>query len=81
MMHTRIVASKTEAEQFARYCLSAEEADGNMTMNSGGVIQVVQGGKTITDFRTGVVVPAEPSSEEFRALMLSGLDLPREVEL
>lgn len=81
MMHTRIVASKTEAEQFARDCLSAGDADGNMTVNPGGIIQVVHRGKTITDFRTGVVVPAEPSNEEFRALMLSGLDLPREVEL
>ena len=36
-------------------------------------------GKTIADFRTGLVIPAEPSPEEFRAFMLSSLALPWEV--
>jgi hypothetical protein len=32
--------------------------------------------KSITDFRTGLVIPANPSAEEFRALMLSALPSP-----
>jgi hypothetical protein len=33
----------------------------------------------LMDFRTGVVVPARPSVEELRALLLSALPLPAEV--
>jgi hypothetical protein len=45
----------------------------------GPVIQRLVEFKTLTDFRTGVVVPAQPSAEEFRALVLSALPLPPEV--
>jgi hypothetical protein len=37
--------------------------------------------KVITDFRTGLVISAEPSPEEFRALLLSALPLPAELTL
>jgi hypothetical protein len=82
LMHARAVASKAEAGQFATACFSNDDPAGNLELPpAGGVLQMIQQGKTITDFRSGVVVPAEPSKDEFRALMLSALDLPPEVIL
>jgi ATP-dependent Clp protease ATP-binding subunit ClpC len=46
----------------------------------GPVFQIITENKSLTDFRTGLVVSARPSPEEFRALLLSALPLPREVE-
>ncbi len=45
----------------------------------GNVLQMLSQDRTLTDFRTGLVIPAKPSQEEFRALMLSALPLPPEL--
>jgi len=45
------------------------------------VLHLIAENQTITDFRTGLVIPAESSPEEFRAFLLSALPLPPEVVL
>lgn len=46
----------------------------------GPVFQIITENKTLTDYRTGLVIPAAPSAEEFRAVLLSALALPPEVQ-
>jgi hypothetical protein len=69
----------TETGARARAKELADSIDALEPDSFGPVIQQIMGRKTLTDFRTGVVVPAEPSTEEFRALLLSALPLPPEV--
>ena len=58
----------------------AETKEAPAPEDHGPVLQIITEKKTLSDFRTGLVVPAKPSPEEFRALLLSALPLPREVE-
>ena len=46
----------------------------------GPVVQLIKEKKTLTDFRTGLAIPASASPEEFRAFFLSTLPLPPEVD-
>jgi hypothetical protein len=70
---TTEAAARSRAKQLAD-SIDALEAD-----SFGPVIHRLIEFKTLTDFRSGVVVPEKPSAEEFRALMLSALPLPPEV--
>jgi hypothetical protein len=82
LMHLREAASATEAQAVARTFLP--RADLNQPAEvpvEGAVLQMITETKTITDFRTGLVIPAQPSPEEFRAFLLSSLALPKEVRL
>jgi hypothetical protein len=45
----------------------------------GPVLQLLTDNKSLTDFRSGASVSAQPSEEEFRALLLSALPLPAEL--
>ena len=74
-----VETAPTEAEARARTKALADSIDTLEPDSFGPVIQQLVEHKTLTDFRTGVVVPAEPSVEEFRAQLLSTLPLPREV--
>jgi hypothetical protein len=69
----------TEAKARARAKELAGSIDALEPDSFGPVIQRVIENKTLTDFRTGVVVSAQPTVEEFRALLLSALPLPPEV--
>lgn len=69
----------TETEAGARLKQLEESIDALEPESFGPVIQRRVEKKTLTDFRTGVIVPAEPSAEEFRAMLLSALPLPAEV--
>jgi hypothetical protein len=82
LTHLRDASSLVEAEVVARNYLpeGGQMHDVDMEL-AGPVLQMIIENKTITDFRTGLVVPAEPSPEEFRALMLSALPLPPEISL
>lgn len=68
-------ASAAEAEAVVRNHVSASD-----TIETAGasVLHLITS-KTITDFRTGLIIPAKPERDEFRALMLSALPLPPEV--
>ena len=82
MMHLHDAASLAEAEVVARNYLPAADAASPSELEIGAeVFQMITENKTITDFRTGLVIPANPSPEEFRALMLSALPLAPEVVL
>jgi ATP-dependent Clp protease ATP-binding subunit ClpC len=72
-------AATTEAAARVRAKQLAEAIDVLESESFGPVIQRVVENKTLTDFRSGVVVPARPSGEEFRALLLSAVPLPPEV--
>ena len=74
-----VESATTEAAARARAKELAGSIDALETDAFGPVIQRVVENKTLTDFRTGVVVSAQPSAEEFRALLLSALPLPAEV--
>src|SRR5262249_47597699 len=69
----------TETETRARVKHMEETLDSLEPESFGPVIQHLVDKKTLTDFRTGVIVPAQPSAEEFRAMLLSALPLPAEV--
>jgi ATP-dependent Clp protease ATP-binding subunit ClpC len=69
----------TEAAARTRVKELADAADALDVESFSPVIQRIVENRTLTDFRTGVVVPARPSVEEFRALLLSTLPLPPEV--
>jgi ATP-dependent Clp protease ATP-binding subunit ClpC len=45
----------------------------------GPVTHLIDANKSITDFRSGIVLSGKPSTEEFRAALISALPLPREV--
>lgn len=71
---------KAEAEQAARG--SHPLAGPTTEIDSlGPVERMIIEKLTMTDFRTGLVIPAAPSPEEFRTLLLSALPLPPEVIL
>lgn len=70
---------ETEAQAKVRTKELANRMDALEPASFGAVIQELIPGKTLTDFRTGVVVPGEPTVAEFRALLLSALPLPSEV--
>jgi ATP-dependent Clp protease ATP-binding subunit ClpC len=70
---------ETEAQAKARTKELANSIDALEPGAFGPVIQQLIHDKTLTDFRTGVVVSAQPTVEEFRALLLSALPLPNEV--
>ena len=70
---------ETEVQAKARTKELADSIDALEPASFGPVIQQLILNKTLTDFRTGVVVPAEPTVEESRALLLSALPLPPEV--
>jgi ATP-dependent Clp protease ATP-binding subunit ClpC len=72
-------AATTEAAARVRAKQLAEAIDVLAPESFGPVIQRVVENKTLTDFRSGVVVPARTSAAEFRALLLSALPLPPEV--
>lgn len=76
----RAVASRAEAQTAAQNHLlaNAHEPDTG-TEAAGPVLHIINENKTITDFRTGLAIPASPSPEEFRSLVLSALPLPPEV--
>jgi hypothetical protein len=79
LVSTRLLAaaSVAEAESVARKHLSA----GNGVAKPAGDVLFLMTSKTITDFRTGLIIPDKPGKEEFRALMLSALPLPPEVTI
>ncbi|HEX5221139.1 MAG TPA: hypothetical protein VFZ59_16365, partial [Verrucomicrobiae bacterium] len=70
---------ETEAQAKAHTKELANSIDALEPDAFGPVIQQLIHDKTLTDFRTGVVVSAQPTVEEFRALLLSALPLPTEV--
>jgi ATP-dependent Clp protease ATP-binding subunit ClpC len=72
------VASEDEARERTKKLLKTKDAP--EPDEYGPVFQIITENKTLTDFRTGLVVPARPSTEEFRALLLSALPLPPEVD-
>jgi hypothetical protein len=72
-------ATTTEAAARHRAKQLAESIDALEADAFGPVIHRLVEFKTLTDFRSGAVVPAQPSVEEFRALLLSALPLPPEV--
>jgi len=78
LMTLETVASEAEAKSRAQQM--AGSIDTLEPDSFGPVIQTVAEHKTLTDFRTGLVVPGQPSPEEFRALLLSALPLPSEVD-
>lgn len=71
-------AVKTEAEAAARAKAMADSIEALEPDSFGPVIQRVVENKSLIDYRTGVAVPAHPSAEELRALLLSALPLPPE---
>lgn len=72
------VSSEDEAREIAKKL--SEEKEPLPPEDYGPVFQIIKENKTLTDFRTGLVIPARPSAEEFRALLLSALALPPEVQ-
>src|SRR6266545_564239 len=85
LLEVRDVESPAEAETLARSfappaAASQASAVHSETENVGAVVQMLEVNERLTDFRSGFVIPAEPSPEEFRALVLSALPLPQEVE-
>jgi hypothetical protein len=72
------VGSKEEAREIAKKL--SEEKEPPAPENYGPVFQIIREGKTLTDFRTGLVIPARPSVDEFRAMLLSALALAPEVQ-
>jgi hypothetical protein len=82
MMHLRDAASIAEAEVVASNFLpKAGQTQNAEVQIEETVSQMIIEAKTIADFRSGLVIPAEPSPEEFRAFLLSTLPLPEEVRL
>jgi len=80
--HLLDASTRAEAEAITRNYLPAMGRDQNAEAQiAGPVLHLITENKTITDFRTGLVIPAEPSPDEFRALLLSALPLPPEVVL
>jgi hypothetical protein len=75
----QLLPAASEAQARAR---TEELAAVNDTIDPdtvGPVIQMIAEGRFISDFRTGLAVPALASPEEFRALLLSTLPLPVEL--
>jgi ATP-dependent Clp protease ATP-binding subunit ClpC len=82
LMHLHDASSQVEAEAVARNYLPEGGRVPNAEVEiDGPVLHMITENKTITDFRTGLVISAQPSQEEFRALVLSALPLPAEVGL
>ena len=72
------VADKAEAELIAR---QAEELGERVRLDAfGAVSHLILQGKSISDYRSGLIMSTTPSTEEFRAAMLAGLPLPNEVD-
>src|SRR5262249_24957155 len=77
LMSLETVTTETEAR--SRLKQMEQTIDALEPESFGPVIQRFVEKKTLTDFRTGVIVPAQPVAEEFRAMLLSALALPAEV--
>jgi ATP-dependent Clp protease ATP-binding subunit ClpA len=77
LMSLETVTTETEARSRLRQM--EKTIDALEPESFGPVIQHLFEKKTLTDFRSGVIVPVQPSSEEFRAMLLSSLPLPAEV--
>jgi ATP-dependent Clp protease ATP-binding subunit ClpA len=71
--------AQTEAEARSRLKQLEDSIEAIEPESFGPVIQRFVQGKTLTDFRTGVIVPAQASVDEFRAMLLSALPLPSEI--
>jgi hypothetical protein len=72
------IGSEAEAREFVKKFTAEKEPP--PPDDYGPVFQIITEGKTLTDFRTGLVIPARPSADEFRAMLLSALALPPEVQ-
>ncbi|MEW6159096.1 MAG: AAA family ATPase, partial [Verrucomicrobiota bacterium] len=76
------VCTEAEARALLRDFRPEDARRGLRSVGSmNGVWQLMTQGKTLLDFRNGLLVPAQPSPEEFRALLLSALPLPPEIQL
>jgi ATP-dependent Clp protease ATP-binding subunit ClpA len=69
----------TQTDARARVKRLEETIDALEPESFGPVIQHLIEKKTLTDFRSGIIVPAQASADEFRAMLLSALPLPVEV--
>lgn len=80
LMHLREAACAAEAKTVVRTFLPRGDLNQHAEIQAeGAVLQMITERKDITDFRTALVIPVEPSPEQFRALLLSTLPLPVEV--
>ena len=77
LMTVEEFGSETEARRLAKRLDAG--IDTLAPDDFGPVMHLIHENRTLTDFRTGLVVPAEPSVEEMRALLLSALQLPQEL--
>jgi ATP-dependent Clp protease ATP-binding subunit ClpC len=72
------VANKADAQSIAR---QAEELGDKVPLEAfGAICHLIVQGKGITDYRSGLIMPAAPSSDEFRAAVLAGSPLPEELD-
>jgi hypothetical protein len=78
LMTIEKTGSVTEATAVAKK--RAEEIDALEPDVFGPVIQMLVENEALTDFRSGIVISAEAPVEEMKALMLSSLKMPKEVE-
>jgi hypothetical protein len=78
LMSIEETGSVTEATAVAKK--RADEIDALEPDVFGPVIQMLVENEGLTDFRSGIVISAEAPVEEMKALMLSSLRLPKEVE-
>jgi ATP-dependent Clp protease ATP-binding subunit ClpA len=76
----RVENASSENDARARAKQLSDSIDALEPESFGPVIQRMVAGKSLTDFRSGMVVHAEPSADEFRALLLSALPLPAEMQ-
>ena len=54
---------------------------GVSSLDGAGSVTHLLTAKTLTDFRTGLVIPVQPERDSFRAMVLSALPLPPEIAL
>ena len=75
------VASEADADMVKNHFHSKHEAqnDSGIFKSLGAVVQLLHENQNITDYRSGMVISANPTGEDFRALLLSVLPLPKEV--
>jgi len=77
LTQVRPVATVKEAKDRANdFLTSVKEFGIEQSGPIGSPALMITENKSITDFRSGLVIPARPSPEEFRALMLSALAPP-----
>jgi hypothetical protein len=79
MTHLHEAASQAEAENVARNYWPEKPAAGPAAFEIAESVLQMMTKNSILDYRNGLVIPAEPQPEEFRALMLSALPLPPEI--